>query len=193
MEQEIETTPQEVKRGFPEPLDVDWQQIRSACEAGLDLKEASDIFKTSYEAVRKRSQREGWLHPAKVEALKNEKRQQALLSRGCPDSQKPVLTASEAVSTVLEGERTRGVTGLAKMLGNAFSDEMVQNMKPKDVPEAVQMGNLLVKFYNLASDSSVQVNIAQAFAGMDEGPVVSLSEDQAEDETDSQLYFVDDE
>ena len=49
-----------------------------------------------------------------------------------------------------------------------------------------------MKLHNVGQES-VQVNIAQAFAGMDEGPLVSIDDDQVNDDTAERVYFIDDE
>lgn len=49
------------------PLPVDWQSIRRCAELGVPLKDVAAKFGIQYEAVKKRSQREQWLTPAKIE------------------------------------------------------------------------------------------------------------------------------
>ncbi len=48
-------------------LPVDWQSIRRCAELGVPLKDIAAKFGIQYEAVKKRSQREQWLTPAKIE------------------------------------------------------------------------------------------------------------------------------
>ena len=57
-----------------------------------------------------------------------------------------------------------------------------------------------MKLHQIGSDA-VQVNVCAAFAGMEEGPLVSISGDQEDEETESDgkagadkpTYFIDDE
>ena len=48
----------------------DWQSIRRCVELGVPLKDAAEKFNVTYEAVKKRNQRESWITPAKIEHLR---------------------------------------------------------------------------------------------------------------------------
>ena len=48
----------------------DWQSIRRCVELGVPLKDAAEKFKVTYEAIKKRGQREAWMTPAKIEQLR---------------------------------------------------------------------------------------------------------------------------
>jgi len=194
---QVTVEPQEVKRGFPEAVlsKEQWGQVERACIAGMSYADASRVFNVKQEAIRQRAFRENWLTPIKIENMAKQKAV-TQVSQGVTIGEKAVLSASDAVSGQLEGYKGESLLGLAKTLKNTFTSETVQNMQPQNVGEVVQMGNLMLKLYNVGTES-VQVNIAQAFAGMDEGPVVETEVINGEDERDSagesNLYFIDDE
>jgi len=85
-------------------LPVDWEEIRRACEAGLTLSEAARRWNIDCAAVRMRSMREKWIHPAKVERLAAKLKEQkaATLPTVTESSQPPEkavsLTAEQAVT-----------------------------------------------------------------------------------------------
>ena len=179
------------KREFPKPLEgVDWQQCRSAVEAGLDLAEAASIFKVSYEALRKRSQREGWLHPAKIESLKNEKMKQAALSQVCPNGERPASSALEAVSATLEGYRSRTLLGLAKLAEKGVSRAIDANLEIENWQDAKIAADIAMKLHQVGQEA-VQVNICNAFADMDEGKLVETEGEIIADEGSRDSYFID--
>lgn len=185
----MEAPAQEVKGSFPEALEgVDWKQCRMACEAGLDLKEASDIFKVSYEALRKRAQREEWLHPAKLQALRNEKKQEVMLSQACPIGQKPVLTAKEALTETLEGHRSQTLLGLAKLAGKGISRAMQADLPIENWQDAKIVADIAMKLHNVGQEG-VNVNVLVGGDGGFDGPVI---ENGALDGPDSALDYDDD-
>ena len=186
-----ETSQEQPKREFPKPLEgVDWQQCRSAVEAGLELPEASRVFKVPYEAVKKRAQREGWLHPAKVETLKNEKTREAILSRTCPDGEKPATTALEAVSASLEGYRSRTLLGLAKLAEKGVSRAIDANLEIENWQDAKIAADIAMKLHQVGQEG-VQVNICNAFADMDEGKLIETEAEIMDDEGSRDSYFID--
>lgn len=192
---EEQTQPREAKREFPKPLEgVDWQQCRSACEAGLDLKEASTVFRVSYEALRKRAQREEWLHPAKVEALKNEKMREAALSRECPKDEKPVSSALEAVASSLESYRSRTILGLAKLAEKGVSRAVSADLPVENWQDAKIAADIAMKLHQVGQES-VQVNICNAFADMGEGQLIETDAEIVGDDEGGDggrdAYFVD--
>jgi hypothetical protein len=85
-------------------LPVDWEEIRRACEAGLTLSEAARRWNIDCAAVRMRSMREKWIHPAKVERLAAKLKEQkaAALPTVTESTQPPEktssLTAEQAVT-----------------------------------------------------------------------------------------------
>jgi len=51
----------------------DWQSIRRCAELGVPLKTVAEKFGVTYEAVRKRNQRENWLTPSKLAEVREAK------------------------------------------------------------------------------------------------------------------------
>ena len=51
----------------------DWQSIRRCAELGVPLKTVAEKFGVTYEAVRKRNQRENWLTPSKLAEVRDAK------------------------------------------------------------------------------------------------------------------------
>jgi hypothetical protein len=51
----------------------DWQSIRRCAELGVPLKTVAEKFGVTYEAVRKRNQRENWLTPSKIAEVREAK------------------------------------------------------------------------------------------------------------------------
>jgi hypothetical protein len=48
----------------------DWQSIRRCVELGVPLRDAAEKFGVTYEAIKKRNQREAWMTPAKIEQMR---------------------------------------------------------------------------------------------------------------------------
>lgn len=174
--------------GYMEPLDADWPEIRRSCEAGLSLIDAAKVFQISYEALRKRAQREDWLHPSKVEELKNqrkqallEQREKELASLDRPDSRIAPLNAAQALADELAGYKRRSVVGLAKTLEKAIGGENGLNLKSESIADVVQVGNLLLKLHQVGQSDGVQVSILFDSGGGE------VAEDGAVVETESEL------
>lgn len=49
---------------------TDWQSIRRCVELGVPLRDAAEKFGVTYEAIKKRNQREAWVTPAKIEQMR---------------------------------------------------------------------------------------------------------------------------
>lgn len=198
MEQEIETAPAvEVKGSFPEAIltPEQWAQVKEACVAGLSYQEAATIFKTSYNAIKQRAWREEWPTPLKLENLRKAKTVTELLPEGQVSEKRPE-TALEALSTSFEGYRSRTLLQLAKAAENGIKRMVEADLPIENWQDAKSAADIAMKLHNVGQDS-VQVNIAQAFAGMDEGPVVETEVVNGDDERDnadtSKCYFIDDE
>jgi hypothetical protein len=59
---------------MPAALPIDWEEARRAAETGAPIAFVAEKFGVSFEAVKKRSQRENWLLPCRVEALREKQR-----------------------------------------------------------------------------------------------------------------------
>jgi len=168
--------------GYMEPLDANWQEIRRACEAGLSLIEAAKVFQISYEALRKRAQREDWLHPAKIEELKNQKKQELLENRVKeqaslvrPNEQKPALTASQAIAETFESHRSQTLLGLAKLAGKGIERAVAANLNIENWQDAKIAADIALKLHGVG-EQGVQVNVLVGGEGGFDGPVIETDE-----------------
>jgi hypothetical protein len=59
--------------GSKQPTTIPWADIRAAVESGVTIRQACKKWGVSYEAGRKRSQREGWYVPATLMAEARER------------------------------------------------------------------------------------------------------------------------
>jgi hypothetical protein len=57
---------------MPAALKVPWSEIRRCAELGVVIEDVAKRFGISHEAIRKRSQREKWLLPSRVQKLREE-------------------------------------------------------------------------------------------------------------------------
>lgn len=89
---------------MPAALPIDWESARRAAETGAPLRLVAERYGAEYEAVRKRSQRERWLIPSRVETLR-EKQRQFLIEQGKKEGlsqtvpQPPKETSSQLAET----------------------------------------------------------------------------------------------
>lgn len=164
-----------------------WIEIRRAVEAGMSQKEASDVFKISYEAIKKRAQREEWLTENRIKEAK-----EAKIASLVPAKSLAPQNALQAVAESFESHRSGTLLNLAKLAGKGIQRAIDANLNIENWQDAKIAADIAMKLHNVGQES-VQVNIAQAFAGMDEGPLVSISGDLDEGETVEATYFVDDE
>ncbi len=194
---------------FPQALDVDWNEVRRAVEVGgLTPKEAAESFKISWDSVRQRVSRENWLTPARMAERirqKEQEAQEAALSQivtaraqnGDKTSESPHLpvTASSARLSTFLDYKDRTMLKLAKVADRGLEQVVNADLPIENWQDAKIVADIAMKLHNVGQEG-VQVNIAQAFAGMDEGPVISISGDESdEDESTNEnvLYFVEDE
>lgn len=183
-------------RSFPKPILTaeQWEQVRRACEAGLEFREAAEVFKTSYDAIKQRACREKWLTPLRIE----KERQALAVATLSPEAGLQVKrpeTALQAIAETFESHRSQTLLGLAKLAGKGIQKAIDANLEIENWQDAKIAADIAMKLHNVGQES-VQVNIAQAFAGMDEGPLVSIDEVNDEDSTDTNentLYFTDNE
>lgn len=193
MEQENETEPAaKVWASWDNPIATPerWNEVKRAVEAGMSQKEASEVFQLSYDAIKKRAQREEWITEKRIEAAK-----EAKLTQTVPCQSPVPQNALQAVAESFESHRSGTLLNLAKLAGKGIERAVAANLNIENWQDAKIAADIAMKLHNVGT-ASVQVNIAQAFAGMDEGPIVSLSEDQGEDEREEtgdgkSLYFDD--
>jgi len=180
-------------RGFPEAIlsPDQWSQVKEACIAGLSYREAADVFRTSYDAIKQRACREKWATPLRIEKERVEKTVTGL-SPVVPIAEKRPETALDALSTSLEGYRSRTLLQLAKAAEKGVERFASANLEVENWQDAQIAANIAMKLHQIGSDG-VQVNVCAAFAGMEEGPVVSISGDQEEDETAKEVRYFEDE
>lgn len=162
-----------------------WQEIRRAVEAGMSQKEASEVFKVSYDAIRQRAAREEWITEKRLAAMKAE--------RVTSESQ-GAEKALEAVASSLEGYRSRTILGLAKLAEKGVSKAVSADLPVENWQDAKIAAEIAMKLHQVGQES-VQVNICNAFADMGEGAVVEteveiVSDDEGE-EWRRDSYFVD--
>lgn len=65
---------------MPAALKIDWESARRAAETGAPLRAVAESFGVDIEAVRKRSLREKWLIPCRVETLRERQRETIMSS-----------------------------------------------------------------------------------------------------------------
>lgn len=164
-----------------------WNEVKRAVEAGMSQKEASEVFQLSYDAIKKRAQREEWITEKRVQAAKEAKLAQTVASQS-PAPQ----NALQAVAESFESHRSGTLLNLAKLAGKGIQRAIDANLNIENWQDAKIAADIAMKLHNVGQES-VQVNIAQAFAGMDEGPLVSIDDDQVNDDTAERVYFIDDE
>lgn len=167
----------------------------------MELSEAAKAFGVEYEAVKKRAQREQWFTKTRIKTLADELKEKEAakvrsLSPAVPTNEKPALTASQAIAETFESHRSGTLLNLAKLAGKGIQKAIDANLEIENWQDAKIAADIAMKLHNVGQDS-VQVNIAQAFAGMDEGPVVETEVVNGDDERDnadtSKCYFIDDE
>ncbi len=191
----------EPPRAFPVAVltPEQWGQVERACVAGMTYAEASKVFQVTQEAIRQRAFREEWLTPIKIEKMRREQAVTRVSQEGAV-SQNRAETALEALSTTLEGYRSRTVTGLARLAEKGISRAVSADLPIENWQDAKIVADIAMKLHQIGNDG-VQVNVCAAFAGMEEGPLVETEAETEEDETESDgkagadkpTYFLDDE
>lgn len=181
---EVEVLEPQPKGKFPDPIlsREQWDQIKEACIAGLDLPEASKVFKVSYHALRKRAERENWLTPRKIENLAKAKTV-AALSQPVTNGEKPPETALQAVATSLEGYRSRTMLGLAKLAEKGVSEAMAANLTIENWSDAKIVADIACKLHGLGQDG-VQVNVLLSGESGFDGPLIETGPVNDDSETD---------
>lgn len=169
-----------------------WQEIRRAVEAGMSQKEASEVFKVSYDAIRQRAAREEWITEKRLAAMKAEivtKQSQQVAS----ESKRPE-TALEAVAESMEGYKSRTMLSLLKLAEKGVSKAVDANLPVENWQDAKIAAEIAMKLHQVGQES-VQVNICNAFADMGEGQLVETEAEIVGDDEGGEggrdAYFVD--
>ena len=170
--QEQESKP----KAFPEAIlsDVEWEQVKQACIAGLSYREASNVFSTSYDAIKQRACREKWATPLRIEKERAEKTVTALSPEGVITPKRPE-TALEALSTSFEGYRSRTLLQLAKAAENGVKRMVTADLPVESWQDAQIAANIAMKLHNVGQEG-VNVNVLVGGDGGFDGPLVELNE-----------------
>ena len=179
-----------------------WQEVRRAVEAGLSMPDAAKTWQIDYETVKKRAQREEWLTESRIKALaeqlkaketlKIENANKSLAVPTRPKIEKRPENALQAVSESLEGYRSRTLLGLAKLAEKGVSEAIAADLPVENWQDAKIAADIAMKLHQVGQES-VQVNICNAFADMDEGRVAETEAEVIESEDERGSYFVDNE
>ena len=182
---------------FPAPVLTreQWAECRRAVEAGLEMKEAAEAFGVDYQTVKQRAYREKWLHDARIKQLAEEvkAKEAAKVAELSPAVTRPVRSAESALETVaasLEGYRSRTLLGLAKLAEKGVERAIDANLEIENWQDAKIAADIALKLHQVGQES-VQVNICNAFADMDEGKLVETEAEEIADEGSRDSYFID--
>lgn len=161
-----------------------WLEVRRAVEAGMSQREASEVFRISYEAVRQRAAREEWITPARLA----EKAVAAVTasSQGVAEGQEkaslaslPPQNALEAVAASLEGYRSRTLLKLAKLAEKGVEKAIDANLNIENWQDAKIAAELALKLHAPQASNSVQVNVltdGSASFEVEDFPVIDADE-----------------
>lgn len=112
-------------------LPVDWEEIRRACEAGLTLSEAARRWGIDCAAVRMRSMREKWIHPAKVERLAAKFKEQK--TAALPAVTNTAETPERASPLTAEQAVTESVAEMGSQLRHTVLSKTLAALKRADL------------------------------------------------------------
>ena len=143
-----------------------WLEVRRAVEAGMTQIEASQVFKISYEAIKKRAQREEWITESKLKTLISEKKASPeIVPQGENGQEKATLAslppqnALEAVASSLEGYRSRTLLKLAKLAEKGVEKAIDANLNIENWQDAKIAAELALKLHAPQAGNAVQVNV----------------------------------
>ncbi len=160
-----------------------WLEVRRAVEAGMTQIEASQVFKISYEAIKKRAQREEWITDGKIKSLIIEKKESPELVPQGEKSQEgaisPPQNALEAVAASLEGYRSRTLLKLAKLAEKGVEKAIDANLNIENWQDAKIAAELALKLHAPKASNSVQVNVltdGSASFEVEDFPVIDADE-----------------
>jgi hypothetical protein len=159
-----------------------WIEVRRAVEAGMSQIEASKVFNISYEAIRQRAAREEWITEKRLAAMKEAAKVTSESQRGAV-SEKPAETAIVALSTSLEGHRSRTVTGLAKLAQKGVERAISADLPIENWQDAKIVADIAMKLHNVGQEG-VNVNVLVGGDGGFDGPLIEISEELGDDDID---------
>ena len=163
-----------------------WLEVRRAVEAGMTQIEASQVFRLSYEAIKKRAQREEWITDGKIKSLIIEKKASPeIVPQGengqekAPLAPLPPQNALEAVAASLEGYRSRTLLKLAKLAEKGVEKAIDANLNIENWQDAKIAAELALKLHAPQALNSVQVNVltdGSASFDVEDFPVIEAEE-----------------
>jgi len=179
MESTVEPPIEEI-RSFPEPVLTreQWNEVKRAVEAGMEMREASNRFSVDYQTIKVRAWREGWLHDSKIKALAEQvkAKEAAKVESLKPietEGQKPVLTASSALAESFESHRSGTLLNLARMAGKGISRAMQADLPIENWEDAKIVADIAMKLHNVGQEG-VNVNVLVGGDGGFDGPVIEV-------------------
>ena len=181
MESTVEPPIEEIK-SFPEPVLTreQWNEVKRAVEAGMEMREASTRFNVDYQTVKVRAWREGWLHDSKIKALAEQvkAKEAAKVESLKPietEGQKRAETASQAIVESFESHRSGTLLNLAKLAGKGISRAMQADLPIENWQDAKIVADIAMKLHNVGQEG-VNVNVLVGGDGGFDGPVVEISD-----------------
>ena len=170
-----------------------WKEIRRAVEAGMSQREASEVFQVSYDAMRQRAAREGWITDARIKILAEKvaekeaaKVMEAQKSQAVTEGEKPAgeailpqKSALESVAASLEGYRSRTLLKLAKLAEKGVEKAIDANLNIENWQDAKIAAELALKLHAPQASNSVQVNVltdGSASFEVEDFPVIEADE-----------------
>lgn len=152
--------------------DEQWQEARRCAEMGLTLREVSEDFGVSYDAVRQRALREDWLTVSRLEAKLAEAKlgeAKSDLSQNVADSgnsnEKRLEMPIEHVEKRLAAFHTRNKLGLARLAGKGLekaAERMEEGiLEPKSLSDVRTLAEIAKIAWggDTNSGNAVQVNV----------------------------------
>ena len=157
-----------------------WIEIRRAVEAGMTQKEASDVFKISYEAIKKRAQREEWLTENRIKEAK-----EAKIASLVPDKSLAPQNALQAVVESFESHRSGTLLNLAKLAGKGIERAVAANLEIENWQDAKIAADIALKLHGVGNEG-VQVNVLVGGDGGFDGPVISIGDELDSDDIENE-------
>ena len=142
-----------------------WLEVQRTVEAGMSMVEASKVFSISYDAIKKRAQRDEWITEKRLEATK------AAIS--VPRQSPRVETALEAVASSLEGRRSRTILKLAEAAEKGIERFANANLEVENWQDAKIVADIAMKLHNVGQEG-VHVNVLVGGDGGFDGPLVEI-------------------
>ena len=161
---------------MPAALPIDWEQARRAAETGAPIAFVAEKFGVSFEAVKKRSQRENWLLPCRVEALREKQRAYVLEQAKKGDVSRPVPAPPEKgslVSSETPGTATQAAPVTAESL--AVMGESLKHTVLSKTLAALRKADLASLPIASWQDAKTAVDVGLKAAGLDSAQVPAVN------------------